>query len=196
VDYWPETVEWTIINPGKQISLDIIALETGVRRDLLYRLNAELLHGITPVDKNYELKIPPQLAEMVAGLLEKEDMQLLRYYRYQIQYGDTLFALSLHYSVSLDMIEQYNPGISKRYLKIGETVIIPAFKETMPYASSKMPNKSGGAFLGTHVISKGDTLWSLAIRYQVDPQLLAEENDLELNQILSVGKSLKVPIIE
>jgi membrane-bound lytic murein transglycosylase D len=198
VDYWPETIEWTTIKPGKQISLDIIALETGLDRNLLYRLNTELLHGITPADKNYELKIPPEHKEMVAGLLEKEDARLLRYYRYQIQYGDTLSALSRHYSVSLDMIEQYNPGILNRYLKIGETVTIPAFKETSPYTgglAAKAPNP-GGVFAGTHVISKGDTLWSLAIRYQIDPQLLAEENNMELNQILSIGKSLKVPIID
>jgi hypothetical protein len=36
----------------------------------------------------------------------------------------------------------------------------------------------------------------LAIRYQVDPQVLAAENNMELNQILSIGKVLKVPIIE
>jgi membrane-bound lytic murein transglycosylase D len=196
VDYWPETLEWTTITPGKQISLDIIALEAGLDRNLLYRLNTELLHGITPADKNYELKIPQQQMKIVVGLLEKDNNQLLRHYFYQIQYGDTLSALSRHYSVSLDMIEQYNPGISKRYLKIGETVLIPAFKEIAPYTGTKAPNQSGGAFLGTHVISKGDTLWSLAIRYQVDPQFLAEENNMELDQILSIGKSLKVPIIE
>jgi membrane-bound lytic murein transglycosylase D len=52
-----------------------------------------------------------------------------------------------------------------------------------------------GGFTGTHIVSKGDTLWSLAIRYGVDPQLLAAENGMELNQILSIGKVLKVPII-
>jgi membrane-bound lytic murein transglycosylase D len=202
VDYWPETIEWTTIKPGKQVSLDIIARETGVDRGLLHRLNPELLYGITPADKNYELKIPPAQAETVAELLEREDTVLLRYYRYQIQYGDTLSALSRHYSVSIDMIEQYNPGIANRYLKIGEVIIIPAFKETAPYTGASYAVAAGasardnGDFKGTHMISKGDTLWSLAIRYHVDPQVLASENNMDLNQILSIGKVLKVPIIE
>jgi len=197
VNYWPETTEWTTIKPGKQVSLDIIARETGIDRGLLNRLNTELLHGITPPDANYELKIPPAHTDTVTALLAREDAAgLLRYYRYQIRYGDTLSALSRHYGVSVDMIDQYNPGIKNRYLKIGETVLIPAFKETGPYmgVASVLPQQ--GAFTGTHLVAKGDTLWSLAIHYQVDPQVLAAENGMDLNQILSIGKALKVPIIE
>jgi membrane-bound lytic murein transglycosylase D len=197
VNYWPEMTEWTTIKPGKQVSLDIIAQETGLDRSLLYRLNTELLYGITPADANYELKVPPAQAEAIAALFERDDTVLLRYYRYQIQYGDTLSALSRHYSVSIDMIEQYNPGIKSRYLKIGETVIIPAFRDTAPYTGGTgIPARNQGAFAGTHLVAKGDTLWSLAIRYQVDPQVLAEKNGMDLNQILSIGKALKVPILE
>jgi membrane-bound lytic murein transglycosylase D len=198
LDYWPETVEWTAIRPGKQASLDIIAKEAGVDRNLLHRLNLELLHGITPADKNYELKVPLAQAEMVAAAFENEDLKLLQYYRYQIRYGDTLSALSRHYGISLAMIEQHNPGIQSRYLKIGETVIIPAFKETAPYTGTTdtPPQKQSGAFEGTHLVSKGDTLWSLAVHYHVDPFVLAQENNMDFNQILSIGKVLKVPIIE
>jgi membrane-bound lytic murein transglycosylase D len=198
VDYWPETTEWITIKPEKQVSLDIIARETGIDRNLLYRLNTELLYGITPADKNHELKIPKGQVEAIADLLAREDLVLLRYYRYQIRYGDTLSALSRHYSVSVAMIEQYNPGIASRYLKIGETIIIPAFKETTPYTggTAQAQTQGGGTFNGTHLVAKGDTLWSLAILYQVDPQVLAQENNMELNQILSIGKVLKVPIME
>jgi membrane-bound lytic murein transglycosylase D len=198
LDYWPETVEWTTLKPGKQVSLDIIAQETGVDRKLLQRLNPELLHGITPADAHYELKILPAQVETITGLLEREDTRLLRYYRYQIQYGDTLSALSRHYSVPVDMIEQHNPGIQSRYLKIGDILVIPAFKDTVPYRSgaNTAVREGAGAFEGTHLVAQGDTLWSLAIRYQVDPQVLAEENNMDFNQILSIGKVLKVPIIE
>ncbi|MCL2762184.1 MAG: LysM peptidoglycan-binding domain-containing protein [Treponema sp.] len=199
LDYWPETTEWTTIKPGKQISLDIIAAEAQVDRDLLRRLNLELLHGITPADKNYELKVPLARAEAIASVLQREDIKLLQYYRYQIRYGDTLSALARHYGISLNLIEQYNPGIQNRHLKIGETIIIPAFKETTPYTGitdAPAQSHNNRAFTETHVVSKGDTLWSLAIRYNVDPQVLARENNMEMNQILSIGKVLKVPIIE
>ena len=207
LDYWPETVDWTVIRPGRQASLDLLASETGADHQLLRLLNAELLYGITPADTGYELKVPIQQAGMVAAILEKEDVKLLRYYYHKVQYGDTLSALSRHYGISLNMIEQHNRGITNRYLKIGETVVIPAFKETGPYVSippvqptaaptAVIEPSTGGNFEGIHIVSKGDTLWSIARYYKVDPHTLARANNMGLNEILSIGKALKVPIIE
>jgi len=54
---------------------------------------------------------------------------------------------------------------------------------------------AGGVFEGIHIVSKGDTLWSIALSYKVDPLALARANNMGLNEILSIGKALKVPII-
>jgi membrane-bound lytic murein transglycosylase D len=203
LDYWPEAVEWTVIKPERQASLDLLASETGADHQLLRLLNAELLYGITPADTAYELKVPMQQANMIAAILEKEDAKLLRYYYHKVQYGDTLSALSRHYGVSLNLIEQHNRGIAGRYLKIGEIIVIPAFKETAPYIATPpaapattVESSVGGAFEGIHIVSKGDTLWSIALYYKVDPLVLARANNMGLNEILSIGKVLKVPIID
>jgi len=192
IDNWNRTHEWTAIPLKRQISLDILASETELDIELLRRLNAELLNGISPVDKNYRLKIPSAHLGRINSVLDREDMQLLRYYYHVVRHGDTLWSMSRHYGISLDMIEQHNPGVTNRYLKIGETVIIPAFKEikppTRPAATKSLE--------GRHIVKKGETLWSLGIAYGIDPQTLAEENDMELNQILREGKVLKVPIID
>jgi membrane-bound lytic murein transglycosylase D len=200
LDYWPQAEEWTVIKPVRQASLDLIASETGADHRLLRLLNAELLYGITPADSAYELKVPLKQADMIAAILEKEDTKLLRYYYHKVQYGDTLSALSRHYGISLNLIEQHNKGITNRYLKIGEIIVIPAFKETVPYAGTApaavVEPPVTGAFEGLHIVSKGDTLWSIAMYYKVDPLVLARANNMGLNEILSIGKALKVPIIE
>jgi LysM repeat protein len=169
---------------------------------LLYRLNHELLYGITPPDRNYELVVPSSHAELITGVLEREDLKLLEYYTYRIKYGDTLSALARHYGVSVDLIQQHNPGIRSGFLQIGQTLIIPAFRQVNPYAGGTPPSvppaagRAAPAFTGTHTVTGGDTLWSIANRYRVDPAILALENNMELNAILSIGKVLKVPIIE
>ena len=192
INIWQEQFEWIAIPLDRQISLDILAAESGVSREIFRLLNAELLHGISPIDKNYYLKVPKDKLEQIVQVLEREDLKLLRFHYHQVRHGDTLWSMTRHYDVTLALIEQHNPGISARYLRIGETVIIPAFKDIMP------PSRpvSTGSFQGQHIVQRGDTLWSLGIRYRIDPQIIAEENGFELNSILREGRVLKVPILE
>jgi len=195
IDWWPEGIDWTAIRPGRQISLDVIAAETGTDRNLLRRLNLELLHGITPADPMHEIVVPTANVQAIAGLLERSDMVLVRYHRHRIQYGDTMYALSRHYGISVATIERHNPGMRHWLLRVGDTVVIPALTDDVePF--TRQPVTLSRPFNGVHIVSPGDTLWSLARRFNVNPQELAMANNMELNQILSIGRALRVPIIE
>ncbi len=199
IDSWPEKTEWETLPVGRLVSLELLAAETGIDGDILRRGNMELNYGITPPDASYRLKVPAQAAPLVAGILEKNDLTLLSHYRYVIKYGDTLSGLARHYGVPLKLIEEHNPGILGRYLKIGETVVIPALRETAPYPEDSGLSETQSdapAFAGNHLVKKGETLWAIALAYSVDPRLLAQANGMEMNEILPEGKSLKVPIIE
>ena len=191
VDYWPQAPQWTAISINRQVSLDILAAEAQADREILRNLNAELLHGISPAQEGYLLKVPSAQESRIKLVLESEELKLIRYHYHVVRHGDTLWSMSRHYQAPLDLIEQHNPGISNRLLKIGETIVIPAFGDIAPPA-----RPVAGRLDGQHIVIKGETLWSLGIKYGIDPQLLAEENGMELNQILREGRTLKVPIIE
>jgi membrane-bound lytic murein transglycosylase D len=193
IDCWQERIEWTNLAVGRSLALDLLAAEAGIDGELLLRGNRELSYGITPRDPAYELKVPASVLPLVAEALKRSDSGLLRHYRYTVKYGDTLSALARHYGVSLSLIDQLNPGILNRYLKIGETIIIPAHKEVDPYRG-KTAGPEIPVFEGSHLVKQGETLWSLALAYEVDPETLAGANGMTLNQILPEGKSLKVPI--
>jgi membrane-bound lytic murein transglycosylase D len=192
IENWQKAQEWTVIPLKRQVSLDLLAAEAGVNGELLRRMNAELLYGISPADSGYQLKVPAVHLEQINLVLEREDLRLIRYHYHVVMHGDTLWSMSRYYGTSLDIIEQHNPGVKNRYLKIGETIIIPAFRDIAP------PSRPVLAYSldGQYIVQKGDTLWSLGIKYGIDPQSLAEENNMQLNQILREGRTLKVPIIE
>ena len=192
INIWQKPFEWTSVPLARQISLDIVAEEAGIEKDLLRRLNAQHLHGITPPVNNYQLIIPVTHLEIVNSVLEREDLQLLRYHYHVVHQGDTLWAMSRIYGTTLNVIEQYNPGISSRYLRIGETVIIPAYNEI----SLPQRTVTTQTFNGTHTVLRGETFWSISRTYGLDPQVLAEANDMTLDQILREGRTLRVPIIE
>jgi membrane-bound lytic murein transglycosylase D len=189
INVWHKHFEWEAVSLPRQVSLDIVAETAGIDRNLLRRLNAQLLYGISPV--GYELIVPKADIERVSLVLEREDLKLIRYHYHVVRQGDTLWAMSGHYGASIDIIEQHNPGISNRYLRIGETVIIPAFNDATPLSRPAVIHM----FDGSHVVKSGDTLWSLSRIYRVDPQDLAEANNMTINQILREGRTLKVPIL-
>jgi len=194
INWWPEGVDWTPIVPGRPVSLEVIAAQTGADIGTLRRLNLELLHGITPADPAREIVVPTAHAPAIASLVQRDDMVLVRHHRHQVQPGDTLYAFSRHYGISVAMIEMHNPGLRGRHLRIGETIVIPVLRDVAPF--SRQPAVATATFGGTHVVDAGETLWSISRRYNVSLQELAAANGMEINQTLSIGRALRVPIIE
>jgi membrane-bound lytic murein transglycosylase D len=111
-----------------------------------------------------------------------------------VEPGDTLWSLSRHYGISVSSIERQNPGLAGRYLRPGETIVIPAVGEVSPI--ERQPVTLSRPFNSTHIVAEGDTLWSLSRRYGVGIEELATANAMELGGTLSIGRTLRVPIIE
>jgi membrane-bound lytic murein transglycosylase D len=99
----------------------------------------------------------------------------------------------MHYGITVEQIIASNPGIQERYLRIGNRLLIPALKETGPY-ERPAPLRENLVFGGSHLVKRGETLWSIALGYDVDPEVLAEANGMELTDILREGKTIKTPI--
>jgi membrane-bound lytic murein transglycosylase D len=91
---------------------------------------------------------------------------------------------------------------------VGDTVVIPALRETAPYpglpsrveaqapASGAAPELRGGekaAWTGIYRVQTGDTLWSIARRYFLSVQELADNNGLSPEGLLFAGTVLQVP---
>ncbi len=177
----------------RPVDLSMLARECELDPALLKAVNPALFYNITPPDANYALRIPAESAERVNGLLSDKTRLLLEFYMYTIKSGDTLYALSRHYGVSVDMILQYNPGTKASALKIGKKMVIPALKEVAAYQGKKDPDTLD--FSGTYLVKQGDTLWSIALAYEIQVETLAERNNLDVNSVLKLGKELHVPIL-
>jgi membrane-bound lytic murein transglycosylase D len=190
---WEEDPRWTRVAVDRQADLRLLAGEAGIDAAELLRANRELVYTITPPGRGYYLKVKAADAEKTAAVLARADLPLITFYIHSISSGDTLLALALHYGVTVEQILESNPGTQARYLRIGAKLMIPAFKDVGPY---EKPRVSAGAlsFAGTYTVKRGDTLWSIALAHEVDPEALAEANGMNLNDILSVGRVLKTPI--
>ena len=177
----------------RPVDINVLAKETGLEAADLKKLNPALFYHITPPDVRYGLRIPADRQADIETVLEDKSKMLLEYYMYKIKSGDTLSALAQHYGISVDMILQYNPGVKPSTLKIGKNIVIPALKEVGTYKGKQDPDTLN--FSGSYLVKKGDTLWSIALAYNIQVETLAEKNNLEVNSTISLGKALRVPIL-
>lgn len=183
----------TTLEIRRAVDISLLAKETGIDPALLKTANPALFYHITPPDTTYALRIPSDSEEAVRALLADKSRLLLEYYMYKIKSGDTLYALALHYGISVDMIVQSNPGLKPSTLKIGRNLVIPALKEVKAYAGKKDPDNLD--FSGSYLVKEGDSLWSIALAYNIQVETLAERNNLDVNSVLKLGKTLHVPIL-
>ncbi|MDR1637228.1 MAG: LysM peptidoglycan-binding domain-containing protein [Treponema sp.] len=194
LESWQKDIEWTRIPAaGRTVDLSLLAAESGIDPALLRAGNRELIYQVTPPDKAHQIKVPLAYLPLVTEILERKGPELIKNYFHTVRYGDTLWALALHYGVTVELIENANPGIRSEYLRIGSRLRIPALKEAGPYPGTTAA--SGAAdFSGNHLVKKGETLWAISLIYEVDPEILAQANGMELNDTLREGRNLKVPI--
>jgi membrane-bound lytic murein transglycosylase D len=190
---WPRDPQWVRVAAERSADLNILAAEAGVDPETLKSANRELAFNVTPPGGNYYLKVRAADAERVAAVLARKDLQLIKYYFHTIRSGDTLLALANHYGITVAQILDANPGTQARYLRLGGRLLIPAFKDAEPFRRPAAQGE-GLVFEGNHLVKRGETLWSIALAYDVDPEVLAEVNGMSLDDILREGRSLKTPI--
>lgn len=192
---WDEGTEWSLVDLDKAVDIVLLSEKSGIPLDLLRQANAELRYNVTPPEgSRYALKVPAEYKESVLSVLADKDLKLLRFYLYKVKSGDTLSALARHYGVSVAMIKTSNPNLKPNTLPIGFKLVIPALKETSPYEGAK-PLDPKEPFNGSYVVKRGDSFWSISLKFGISPELLAEKNGMQLNSTILEGMRLKVPIM-
>jgi LysM repeat protein len=90
---------------------------------------------------------------------------------YTVAPGDTLGAIAAQLGVSLDALITANAIDDPNHIRVGQVLLVPNADGTMPAAAV-------AAITTTAIVraAAGDTLATLAARYELDPALVAELN--------------------
>ncbi len=105
---------------------------------------------------------------------------------YTVQKGDTLYSIAKKYGLTANDLIEYNQ-LFNTVLTIGEQLIIPIFDD-----NNSSDNNSNTI---TYIVNSGDTLYSIAKRYNINVNELMEYNNLDSNMI-SIGQQLSIPKTE
>ena len=97
---------------------------------------------------------------------------------YQVQVGDTLYSIARKYNISVNELKNLN-NLVDNTLSIGQILEVP----------------SGLSSYNSYIVDKGDTLYSIAKKFDTSVNKLKELNNLSSN-MLSIGQKLLIPIGE
>jgi LysM repeat protein/ABC-type branched-subunit amino acid transport system substrate-binding protein len=111
------------------------------------------------------------------------------YYLYYVEPGNTLYAISKMFSVSVEDLAEANPT-AKDGLEIGEEILVPIKAVNKRDARKKEVKVEGDQIL--HTVQKKETLFSISKAYGVSVNDLMELNP-ETSERLSTGDVLKIP---
>ncbi len=116
---------------------------------------------------------------------------------YYVRPGDTLWAISSRYGVTVYKLIELNPGINANALWAGQVIIIQNGNPWVPNpgtGGSGIPAGTGsGTGTRTHIVEPGDTLWAIANRYGVSLQALMSANGITDANVIWAGQRLVIP---
>lgn len=115
-------------------------------------------------------------------------------FEYQIQEGDSLFDIAARFEVDLLLLETINNiDPANPIINAGDILIIPGPDTEMPTATS-LPENIGRGTRIEYRIQVGDSLLSIANRFNTSVEEIKEENDIENENEIYVGRVIKVPV--
>ena len=112
-----------------------------------------------------------QLLKIPTKVVDVGDTEL-----YQVKSGDTLYSIANKYNISVNELKTLN-NLTNNNLSIGQLLNVP----------------SGLSLVNSYIVEKGDTLYSIAKKFDISVNKLKEYNNLT-NNLLSVGQKILIPI--
>ncbi|HUU01248.1 MAG TPA: LysM peptidoglycan-binding domain-containing protein [Myxococcota bacterium] len=187
----PDTVE---VNVARQLDLKQVSKLIHVPADVLASLNPDLRIGITP-PREYALTVLRDKEKMLVSSLEKIPVYTppkKRFTIHHIQSGETLSHLARRYHLSIDAIARVNKIKKTAVLHIDQCIKIPVSTKTHGRVSRvERPGKTPVTKPIHYRVSRGDTLWKVASRYDTDVASIKRLNKLDGEQ-LHAGQDLVI----
>ena len=193
-----DALSYEIVEVRKSMRLQDIAQKLETPEETMNILNAELRHKITP-DRPYILRVPTTMSERLIDIIgeipeaEKPRAPSLSkraVIRHKVRAGESLDSIASKYNISVTTLAAYNHLSKKQRLAAGQRLNIPIQTATVAGPSSKSKARTAENIL-SHKVQKGDTLASLARKYDTTITELRKSNHLD-NDTLKIGQTLRI----
>lgn len=98
--------------------------------------------------------------------------------KYSIKKGETLESVAKLYNTNVSVLKDINNIYFDDQIRAGMDIIVPKNKEN---------------YFNYYVIEKGDNLYAIARKYNINPELLASMNGLEIEDYIYPNQEIIIP---
>ena len=176
-----ESVVQKITIPGQ---VEILALSEylEIKPELLYKLNAGYTKWASAPKDESIFFIPKEKYFLFSS--EKNPFNKtndINWISHTVNKGDNLWDLAIKYDTEVAVIKEVN-YLNNDLLSINDNLLIPLGKTK---SNNFIPYEM-------YIVSEGDTLWSIAKKYNLNVNNLARMNSLNKNDYLQLGQQLSI----
>ncbi len=191
--------QFVVTEIGSQLDLALAAELAGVDVDTVYAYNPGYNRWSTNPAGPHTLVMPVEVAESFAAALENVPAdERVRWQRHLVGNGETISEIAEQYNTSIASVRAAN-NLRGNTIRAGHYLTIPvATRPLSDYSQSadarlaRTQNRERDGNRVEHVVSNGESFWSIGQRYRVGTRQLAAWNGMAPGDTLSVGKTLVV----
>ncbi len=195
----PNSPYFVKVDAGGQIDLGVVAKLTNLPIDDVYAMNPGYSRWATSPNGPHNVLVPVDAKEaFLAGLSELPPEERLQWARHEVRRGETLSRVARRFGVGVDVIREAN-NLSGNRVRVGQDLLIPVSGRRLiadAKSSTQVAKASTAAPAGrvkvVHRVRGGETLYSIARRYNVYVSQLTKWNVMRAGEVLRKGQRLKI----
>ena len=184
-----------------QIDLAFAAYLAEINLEKIYQYNPAFNRWATDPEGPHYLLLPVETAEVFSQRIAQFPMEKrVRWENRRLEEGETLASLARAYGTTVDVLERIN-NLKANKVRAGRDVVIPLSMHTLDETAlipleAQPPEKTAeenppAPEKTTYVIRRGDTLYAIARKHQLDVKDLAQWNNMEsIHAPLILGRTL------
>jgi membrane-bound lytic murein transglycosylase D len=190
-------IEYDTVTIPSRTNLDLAAKLSGTTYESIKELNPDLRHWCTPPNyPDFQLNIPKGTkqqfeAEYAKVPADQRFTERILYSRYQARKKDTLKGVARRFGIPPAVLAELN-GLNAKSRIGGKSLLVPA-KQTVDFSHEGRTAQTAtakGNFAKYYTVKSGDTLSSLAKRFNVSTKLLSTWNNLKAKVALKPGRRI------
>ncbi|HET8759573.1 MAG TPA: LysM peptidoglycan-binding domain-containing protein, partial [Nitrospiria bacterium] len=201
-----EPLRFEEVMVDRPTDLKLIAKTAGVSYEEVKELNPELKQSVTPIDyENYRVKLPfgakAAFDENFANIPEWEKTVWIKH---TVRRGETLASIARKFGTTVPTLRDIN-HLKRSSVRVGTKILVPTGNRTeVADDETSSPSSISNASLVVeepiaeatkplrYRVKRGDTLWSIAERFNTTVRKIREWNGLGSGSAIRAGQRLKL----